>query len=287
MDTPFGSFGNICRMIKIEHSVFALPYAWAGSCLAAQGWPDFYQFFFLTLAMVAIRSLAMAFNRVADLPYDQVNPRTNKRPLVTGEISVQQTLWFCVFMGLAFILCCAALNSLCLKLALPAIAVVMAYSYLKRFTPLCHFWLGGSLGLAPIAGWISVSPQTFSLIPLLLFLAVMFWVAAFDIYYSFQDIEFDQNYGLHSAPVDFGPNCALAVAGFSHCMTVIFLFLAGLEAHLSFLWYLVWIIISYILLYEHKVMLTQDLRKINMVFFNLNGIISPVMLLGILLGIFV
>lgn len=273
-------------MIKIEHSVFALPYAWAGACLAAHGWPNASQLFWLTLAMVCIRSVAMAFNRIADLPYDKANPRTQTRPLVAGSISVRQTAWFCLVMGLGFILCCFALNSLCAKLALPAILIVVIYSYLKRFTFICHFWLGGTLGLAPIAGWISILPDTFSLTPILLFLAVLFWVAAFDIYYAFQDIDFDRAYGLHSAPADFGSNTALALAGFAHCMTAIFLVLTGLSDNLSIWWYLVCALISGLLFVEHKLMLPKDLRNINMAFFTLNGIISPVMLLGILLGLF-
>lgn len=273
-------------MIKIEHSVFALPYAWAGACLAAKGWPTWEQFIFLTIAMVAIRSVAMAFNRIADLPQDQLNPRTQQRPLVTGVITVKQTAYFCLMMSAIFILACAKLNTLCLKLAIPALLVVGIYSYLKRFTPLCHFWLGGTLGLAPIAGWISVSPESMTLTPILFFFAVTFWVAAFDIYYAFQDLDFDRQYGLHSVPVDYGPDAALALAGFAHSMTAIFLFLAGLEANLSVWWYIICTLISLMLFIEHKLMLPKDLRNIQMAFFTLNGIISPVMLLGVLLGIF-
>ncbi|MBQ7738239.1 MAG: UbiA family prenyltransferase [Desulfovibrionaceae bacterium] len=286
MNTPFGTFSNICRMVKIEHSIFALPYAWAGLCLASKGWPTWEQFIFLTIAMVAIRSVAMAFNRIADLPYDKVNPRTKNRPLVTGVISVRQTTYFCIFMSFVFILACAAINSLCLALAIPALLIVAIYSFLKRITPLCHFWLGGSLGLAPIAGWITASPSSMTLTPLLFFFAVTFWVGAFDIYYAFQDIDFDREYGLHSAPADFGQDAALAVAGFAHCMTAIFLFLAGIEAHLSVWWYIICCMISIMLFIEHKLMLPKDLRNIQTAFFTLNGIISPVMLLGVLLGIF-
>ena len=286
MNTPFGSFGNICRMVKIEHSVFALPYAWAGSCLAAHGLPPVDKFVLLTIAMVAIRSVAMAFNRIADLPYDRANPRTQSRPLITGAITVPQTFRFCGFMSVLFIFSCAMLNSLCLALAVPALLVVGIYSYLKRFTPLCHFWLGGTLGLAPLAGWISVNPADITLAPVLLFFAVLFWVAAFDIYYAFQDLEFDTAYGLHSVPADYGTDTALAIAGFSHSMTAVFLFLAGFAAGLSVWWYLICTAISALLLIEHRLMLPRDLRNINMAFFNINGIISPVMLAGVLLGIF-
>ena len=286
MNTPFGTFGNICRMVKIEHSIFALPYAWAGACLAATGLPPLRAFLWLTLAMVAVRSFAMAFNRLADLPYDKANERTKKRPLVTGEITVSQTMAFCLIMAAIFTGCCAALNSICLLLALPALLVVIIYSYLKRFTPLCHFWLGGTLGLAPLAGWLSVSPESMSLSPVMLFFAVMFWVGAFDIYYAFQDIDFDRRYGLHSMPADKGPDTALAIAGFAHAMTAIFLLLLGLSAKLSLWWYLICLSIALLLMLEHKIMLTRDLSRVNTAFFTVNGIISPVMLIGILLGIF-
>ena len=286
MTTPFGTFGSLCRMVKIEHSIFALPYAWAGIFLAAKGLPPLEPFLFLTLAMVGVRSFAMAVNRLVDLPYDRVNERTQKRPLVTGDITVNQTIWFCVFMALVFIGSCAFLNSLCFALSFPALLVAAFYSYLKRFTPLCHFWLGGTLGLAPLAGWLSISPNTITLAPILLFLAVLFWVAAFDIYYAFQDTDFDKSYGLHSAPVDYGEKTALAIAGFSHIMTAIFLFLAGIDVHLSFWWYVVCALIAILLFIEHRLMLPKDLKNIDMAFFTLNGIISPVMFFGILLGIF-
>ncbi|MCR4667595.1 MAG: putative 4-hydroxybenzoate polyprenyltransferase [Desulfovibrio sp.] len=285
-NSAFGAFRALCRMVKIEHSVFALPYAWAGACLAAKGLPSFSAFFWLTLAMVAVRSFAMGFNRLLDLPYDRANERTKNRPLVTGEITVQQTIVFLICTALAFLLFCAALNTTCFFLSIPALIVVAVYSYLKRVSHLCHFWLGGNLGLAPLAGWLSVNPSSMSLAPVMLFFAVLFWVAAFDIYYAFQDIEFDRAYGLHSIPADFGPDTALALAGFSHSMTIIFLFLAGLAAHLSIIWYIICAFIGIMLISEHKLMATKDLRVVNTAFFTLNGIISPVMLLGVLLGLY-
>ncbi|MBQ7617406.1 MAG: 4-hydroxybenzoate octaprenyltransferase [Desulfovibrio sp.] len=286
MKTPFGTFGNLCRMVKIEHSIFALPYAWAGSCLAALGWPPLEKLVWLTLAMVAVRSFAMAFNRLVDLPYDRANPRTKGRPLVTGDITVAQTKAFCLVMAILFIVFCAALNKVCLLLAIPALLFVATYSYLKRLSVLCHFWLGASLGLAPLAGWLAVNPASLSLAPILLFFAVTFWVAAFDIYYAFQDIDFDRSYGLYSIPARLGPDTALALAGFAHSMTTIFLFLVGLAAKLSFFWYVICFFIGLVLFLEHKVMLTKDLKKVNMAFFNMNGIVSPVMLIGILLGLY-
>ncbi len=287
LSTPFGQFGDICRMIKIEHSVFALPYAWAGAFLAARGVPSARSLIFLTIGMIAARSFAMAFNRLADLPFDRDNPRTQQRPLVTGVISQKQTWAFCALMAIIFIAACAALNTVCLWLAVPALLFAAIYSLLKRFTALCHFWLGATLGLAPLAGWLSVNPSSLGLAAILLFWAVTFWVAAFDIYYAFQDMDFDVAFELHSVPASLGADTALTLAAFSHAMTSIFLLLAGYAANLSWPWYIVWFGISVMLLVEHRLMRPQDLRHVNTAFFTLNGIISPVVLIGVLLGIYI
>lgn len=287
LSTPFGQFGDICRMIKIEHSVFALPYAWAGAFLAARGVPSARSLIFLTIGMIAARSFAMAFNRLADLPFDRDNPRTQQRPLVTGVISQKQTWAFCALMAIIFIGACAALNNVCLWLAVPALLFAAIYSLLKRFTALCHFWLGATLGLAPLAGWLSVNPSSLGLAAILLFWAVTFWVAAFDIYYAFQDMDFDVAFELHSVPASLGPDTALTLAAFSHAMTSIFLLLAGYAANLSWPWYIVWFGISTMLMVEHRLMKPQDLRHVNTAFFTLNGIISPVVLIGVLLGIYI
>lgn len=285
ISTPFGTFSALCRMVKIEHSIFALPYAFSGAFLAAGGMPPWQSLLWLTVAMVGVRSFAMAFNRVADLRYDRLNPRTQGRPLVTGDISPAQTWAFCVFMAVVFILACAAMNKLCLMLAVPALLFSAGYSLLKRFTWICHFWLGATLGLAPLAGWISVT-ESVSLTPLLLFWAVTFWVAAFDIFYSCQDVEFDRQQGLHSVPADFGIPSALVIAAFSHCVTAVFFGLMGFSAQLSVYWYVIWLCISAILLWEHRLMKPDDLSRVNTAFFTLNGIISVVVFAGVLLGLY-
>lgn len=272
-------------MIKIEHSIFALPYAWAGAVMAARGMPSAASLLALTVAMVAVRSFAMAFNRLADMPYDLKNPRTCGRPLPSGAIGVAQTKTFIAFSALIFIVACAALNVTCLALAVPALAFAAFYSYLKRFTMLCHFWLGATLGLAPLAGWLAVSPHNLPLASILLFFAVTFWVAAFDIYYSFQDMDFDRETGLHSVPADLGREAALAIAGFSHCMTVIFLALAGMAANFAWPWYALCAGIALMLGLEHRLMLPRDLRHVNTAFFTINGIVAPLVLIGVILGI--
>jgi 4-hydroxybenzoate polyprenyltransferase len=227
----------------------------------------------------------MAFNRIADINFDRANPRTRNRPLVTGKISIKQTWGFCAFTALAFIASCAGLNTVCLLLSVPTLLFAAAYSLLKRFTPLCHFWLGATLGLAPLAGWLSVTPQSLALSPILLFLAVTFWVGAFDIYYSFQDLDFDLSIGLYSMPSSAGPQTALAIAAFAHAMTAVFLGLTGLAAGLSWPWFAICAAVAVLLLTEHRLMRDKDLKHINTAFFTLNGIISPVVLGGVILGL--
>lgn len=286
MRTRFGHFGNICRMIKIEHSIFALPYAWAGAVLAARGLPPWRALLLLTVAMVAVRSFAMTFNRIADARIDAENPRTMNRPLVTGAISMGQARAFCALMAVIFIAACAGINSLCLLLSVPALLFAGAYSLLKRVTSLCHYWLGATLGLAPLAGWIAVTPESVGLAPVLLFFAVTFWVGAFDIYYAFQDLDCDLAQGLHSIPARYGPDTALALAGFSHALTVIFLTLTGMAAGLGWPWYVICAGIALLLVTEHRLMRPGDLRHVNTAFFTLNGIISPVVLVGVILGLY-
>lgn len=282
----FGQFGDICRMIKIEHSIFALPYAWAGAFLAASGRPSWRALLWLTVAMVGVRSFAMTFNRLADMKFDRENPRTSQRPLITGSISTGQAWLFCGVMAAIFIGACAMLNQICLLLAVPALLFAAIYSYLKRFSPLCHFWLGATLGLAPLAGWLAVNPASLGLPAIMLFLAVTFWVGAFDIYYAFQDMDIDQETGLHSIPADFGGETAMALAAFSHVMTVIFLLLTGMAGHLAWPWYGLCAGIAILLLWEHRLVKPDDLRHVNTAFFTLNGIISPLVLAGVIVGIY-
>ncbi len=283
------TFAALCRMIKIEHSIFALPFAYAGIFLAQKGMPPWQSLLALTIAMVAIRSFAMAFNRLVDLPMDRQNPRTTQRPLVSGEITTGQCKIFCLVMVGIFILSCAALNELCLWLSVPTVLFAGAYSYTKRFTWLCHFWLGATLGLAPMAGWLAVRPELSGvalMTPLLFFFAVSLWVAGFDIFYSCQDVDFDREFKLHSVPAHFGLEKALVIAAFCHAMTVIFLLLGGISAELSWWWYALWALMSAVLLWEHTLVSAEDLSRVNTAFFTLNGLIAILVLVAVLLGIY-
>lgn len=287
MRTIAAQFGSICQMIKIEHSIFALPYAWAGAILAARGWPGWSAMLWLTVAMVGVRSFAMTFNRLADYRIDCANPRTSKRPLCTGAISLEAARAFCGLAALVFVIACLCLNTICLILSVPALAFAAFYSYLKRFTPFCHLWLGATLGLAPLAGWLACQPLSLGISAIMLFLAVTFWVAAFDVYYAFQDQDFDRGHGLHSLPADFGSDRALRLAGISHCLTVIFLLLTGYTAQLGWPWYVLCAGIALLLVWEHRLVNPDDLRHVNTAFFTLNGIISPLVLAGVILGIYI
>jgi 4-hydroxybenzoate polyprenyltransferase len=268
-------------MVKIEHSVFALPFAYIGLFLAARGWPGFIDFVLLTLAMVAIRTWAMAINRIADLRFDRVNRRTQNRPLVTGEISIGQTWMLCLITASVFVCVCACLNMLCFQLSFVALGWSALYSLSKRFTSYTHFWLGSVLSLAPIGGWLAFEPHI-HLIPVLFALGVLFWVAGFDILYSAQDYAIDQQHGLHSLPVRFGLPTAFILSTFSHINASLFFFLAGWAANLGLIYFFFWVIITLLLMIEHTIISVDRMDRITMAFFTLNGLIALILCFGVL-----
>ena len=276
----------LARMIKIEHSIFALPFAYVGVFWAAGGWPGTRVFLLLTLAMVLIRSFAMGFNRLADASIDAANPRTKDRPLVTGDITPFQTKVFLLLCALGFWGACWGLNELCFLLAPFALIWSACYSFAKRFTPLCHFALGTVHFLAPIAGWIAYDPTVVP-VPVVLGLGVLFWIAGLDILYSCQDADFDREHGLFSAPARLGLPVSLALSTFSHVNTVLFFGLAGWLQGAGWIYYAAWGLVSVILLVEHTLISATDMRRVNMAFFTLNGVVSMVFLLGVLADLFI
>ncbi len=276
----------IFRMIKIEHSIFALPFAYIGLFLAARGWPGWGKFFWVSLAMVGIRSFAMTANRILDVEFDKKNPRTATRPLVTGELSTKSAVAFAVVCGIIFVLSCAMLNRLCLYLSLPVLIWAALYSLTKRFTSLCHFWLGSVLALAPIGGWLGFIPSL-SLGIVCFALGVLFWVAGFDIIYSCQDVEFDRKEELYSLPSVLGIPPSLYISTFSHINSIIFFFLGGWAYNLGGIYFLSWIIVSLILITEHFIVTPERLEKISLVFFNLNAVVACLLCGGVLLDIFI
>jgi len=275
----------VCRMIKIEHSVFALPFAFTGAFLAqgaGPGWsaPSWRVLGPLVVAMVAVRSFAMAYNRLADLDIDRLNPRTKARPLVTGELSVAFTKRFLFACAIIFTAACAAMNSTCLLLSPVALAWSAFYSHTKRFTPLCHFALGSVLGLAPVAGWLAVSPSHLGYPAVLLFFAVTLWVAGFDILYACQDAEFDRSQGLFSLPAHQGVPRALFTAAATHASAAMLFPMAGLSGGLGLPFLGVSLVIGGVLVWEHRLISAEDLSRVNVAFFTLNGVIAVFVFLG-------
>ncbi|WP_051677138.1 4-hydroxybenzoate octaprenyltransferase [Maridesulfovibrio frigidus] len=271
-------------MIKIEHSIFALPFAYMGLFLASDGWPDLTPFLLLTVAMVAVRSFAMAFNRLVDINIDSENPRTRTRPLVTGELSATFTFGFIVVCAVIFVVACYNMNELCHELSYFALAWSAFYSLTKRFTKLCHFVLGSVLGLAPLAGWLCVDPQ-FTLPAILFFFGVLFWVAGFDILYATQDRKFDRGRELYSVPACLGLEKALTISTFCHINTAIFFLLGGLAAGLGWIYFITTAIVGGILIFEHQVISADDMSRVNMAFFALNGVISVLLFVGTVLAL--
>jgi 4-hydroxybenzoate polyprenyltransferase len=275
---------TVLEMIKVEHSVFALPFALTGALLAArygaaqQGWPTVPQIAWIIVAMVAARSAAMTVNRIADVHYDRANPRTRNRALVTGSLSPNFAWAFTIASSALLMLAAWRLNPLALKLSPVALAVLFFYSYTKRFTVLSHLVLGFCLGISPAAAWIAVDGKL-DLRMLILCAAVTLWVGGFDVLYACQDVEFDRSAGLYSIPRRFGIARALFIARLMHLvMIALLLWLAGSFA----LPWPAWVgvgVISALLAYEHSLVHSNDLRRLNAAFFAVNGYISLLFLL--------
>ena len=262
-------------MIKWEHSIFALPFALCGAMLAASGLPSAHQLIWIVIAMLAARSAAMAFNRLADAAIDAANPRTRTRAIPAGDLSSTFVGTFVIVSCAIFILAASQLNRLTLWLSPIALAVLLLYSYTKRFTRLSHLVLGFALGIAPSAAWIAVRGSLDPRI-LLLTAAVTFWVAGFDILYACQDFEFDRNAELHSIPRHIGIPAALWISRAFHLVMLIFLAALLPAFALGKLALAGVIAVMLLLLYEHSLVKPDDLSKLNAAFFTMNGVISVV-----------
>src|SRR5262245_42028039 len=206
-------------MIKFEHTIFALPFAFIGALMASNGLPSGRQIAWIVAAMVGARCAAMTFNRIVDYRFDRLNPRTEKRALPAGTLSIPFAVAFTLAMAALFILSAAQLNSLCFYLSLPTLGILFFYSYTKRFTAMSHLFLGLAIGLAPLAAWLAVRGE-FAWPPVLLSAAVMFWIAGFDIIYAMQDLEFDRENGLFSLPARIGAGPALLLSAAFHAATI-------------------------------------------------------------------
>jgi 4-hydroxybenzoate polyprenyltransferase len=267
------------EMIKFEHSIFALPYAMLGMMWASKtGWPGFKVFGLILVAMVSCRTAAMAYNRIADRDIDAINDRTKMRAIPAGLLSLKQvSLYFWIACAI-FLVSASLLNPLTLLLSPVALFVTAFYSKTKRFTWLCHYWLGLSLGIAPTAAWISVTGE-FAWRPIFLTLAVMFWTAGFDIIYALQDEEFDRSNGLNSVPAKFGKAKALTISRVTHlvslvCLVAAFFAPLGVSVVESAFGFVAVMFAGFMLIYEQSLVKPHDLSKVNMAFFTLNGFIS-------------
>jgi 4-hydroxybenzoate polyprenyltransferase len=263
------------EMIKWEHSVFALPFALCGAMLAARGLPTWHQLAWIVVAMVSARSAAMAFNRLADASIDAANPRTSTRALPAGVLTPAFVTTFVLISCGVFVLAAAELNRLTLWLSPVALAVVLLYSYSKRFTRWSHLFLGFALGIAPAAAWIAVRGSLDPRI-LLLTAAVTFWVGGFDVIYACQDYEFDREHGLHSVPRYLGIRAALWVARVFHLAMLGLLVALVVAFGLGKLAFVGVFAVAALLAYEHSLVRHDDLSKLNAAFFTMNGVISVV-----------
>ena len=270
--------GIILAMIRFEHTVFALPFAVMSAFLAAGGLPEWGTLGWIVGAMVGARSCAMAFNRLADAKIDAANPRTQRRALPAGLIGVRSVQLFTAASAAWFIFCAWRLNPLAFALSPLALAVVMLYSYSKRFTSLSHAWLGVSLSIAPVGAWIAVLGR-FDLLPLALALAVALWVAGFDIIYSCQDVNFDKTHGLYSVPSRLGIRGALLLSRALHALMMLVLLsvprlASGHGVDLGWAYWGGCAAVGGLLLYEHSLVKPHDLSRVNAAFFTMNGLVS-------------
>lgn len=270
------------EMIKIEHTVFALPFALSGLVLASPQPPAFLTVFFTILAFVGARSAAMTLNRLIDLKIDGKNPRTKDRALPAGRIKKSTAFLFAVLSFGLMLGAASQLPPLCLQLSPIAVFWLSFYSFTKRFTYLCHIVLGIALGGAALGGWIAAGGELGNAAPWLLALAVSTWVAGFDIIYASQDVGFDQEEKLFSLPSKFGVGRALLISRGLHVLTVSALLALGFNLHLSWFYWLGATVVSAMLIYEHSLVSEKDLSKVNAAFFTVNGVVSILAFLAIL-----
>lgn len=264
-------------MIKFEHTLFALPFAFLGAVLAANGLPTWWQILWITLAMIGARSSAMTFNRIIDRKFDAENPRTANRELPSGKLSLNFAITFLVISIILFELASYELNWLTLILSPVALLSVLGYSYAKRFTSFAHLILGWALAISPTAAWIAVRGAIDDVTPIFLSLLVMMWTAGFDIMYACQDYEFDRKNGLRSIPARFGIKNSLWIARMFHFQAFVVLLLLYAVTDLGWLALAGVIAVGILLVYQHTLVKPNDLSKMNAAFFTTNAFVSVIL----------
>ncbi|MFQ5738680.1 MAG: UbiA-like polyprenyltransferase [Acidobacteriota bacterium] len=270
--------GIVLEMIKFEHTLFALPFAFLGAFLAARGFPGWQKTIWILLAMASARSAAMAFNRLVDRKLDSINPRTANRALPRKRVEPRFVGVFTLLAGLLFLFSAGMLNSLAFRLSPLALAIVLFYSFTKRWTSLSHIFLGLSLAIAPVGGWVAVTGRL-DWTPFSLALAVLLWVSGFDIIYACQDLDFDREVGLFSFPSRLGIRKSLWISSLFHLLMVLVLAVTFVFLGLSFLSWIGLLIAAGGLIYEHRLVHPNDLSRVNLAFFTLNGLISVILFL--------
>lgn len=269
----------LLEMIKFKHTVFALPFALMGAFLAGRTTPDIYTFSWLVIAMVGARTSAMGFNRIVDRRFDQQNPRTAERAIPAGTVKLWEAWSMVILAALLFFFACYNLNRLALIISPFALGLTFLYSLTKRFTWLCHIVLGAALAFSPLGGWVAIngSLQGF---PYVLSIGVLCWVAGFDAVYACLDADFDRKAGLFSLPARFGREGAFKLAVLLHVMAFLLFTVTGMQMHLHFIYYLGLTVTAGALFYQHLIISPQDLSRIRMSFFSMNGMISLTLFLS-------
>ena len=264
---------RLARLVRLEHTVFALPFAYVGALLSVDGWPGLGTMAWITLAMVGARTLAMSLNRLIDVEIDAANPRTAGRELPTGTLSHAQVIVLCAASLAVYLLAVLQLDPIVRWLWPIPVVLFVAYPYLKRFTWLCHLWLGASLGLAPVGAWVAITGelpwQSWALGG-----AVCLWVAGFDLFYALFDREHDLAVGLHSWATRFGVRGVFAGARAMHAGVVLLHTVAGLRLAVGAWYWLGVAMVAALLAYEHLIVRPDDLRRLDAAFFTVNGVLS-------------
>lgn len=274
-----GKIRDYGSLVRFSHTVFALPFALAAVALAWRDHPvPVFTLIWILVAMIAARTAAMGFNRLADRKFDTLNPRTAGWELPQGRVRVSEAIALTAGAALVFVFAAYQLNWICFVLSPLALAIVFFYSLTKRFTWASHLFLGLALSIAPIGAWLAIVQPPFHwselAVPVFLGLAVVFWLAGFDVLYSLQDREFDRAYGLFSIPVRFGVRRALALSSAFHIITVVCLAMVGFTAGLGPIYWVGFVVVSLVLVWEHRIVKPSDLSRINRAFFDLNAYVS-------------
>lgn len=285
MNTALNKIREFLNMVDFSHSLFALPFAYLGAFLAAQGMPTWPQLLWITVAMVSARTAALCLNRLIDRHIDRANPRTSDWTLAAGRLPLS-LVWVLVFIFFILLFYSASrLNPLCLKLSPLAVLALWLYSYTKRFTWCCHLLLGMAIGLGPVGAWFAIT-GTPDWQPVILGMAVACWIAGFDSMYACQDIEFDRAHALYSIPARFGIKGALLFSAIFHIFTIILLLLNGLILNLGLFYYAGVAFVGIILLYEHGIVKPGDLSRVNFASFKINHYVGLIVFIMSLLDIF-